>query len=138
MTHGHPDDYPDRSRDPNRRAFGRPTPRIDALINNTFNLTSSGRHILNTTPNVGSQITASHRQARSAMFRLLGSLPTVAHLPDDELGNNTREAYADSLSSITDMYESSSDIINASVASRHEIRADAKKMAEEKPEWPDE
>lgn len=136
MPHGHPDNYPDRSREPNRRAFGRPTPRIDALINNSLH--SSGNGLLSATPNAGSQITASHRQARSAMFGLLGSLPTVAHLPDDEKSNNTREAYADSLSRITDMHDNTSHIINVSVANRHKIRADAKKMAEEKFEWPDE
>ena len=138
MPHGHPDNYPDRSNEPNRRAFGRPTPRIDALINNSLNLSRFGSNILNTTPNAGSQITSTHRKARSAMFRLLGSLPTVAHLPDDERSNNIREDYADSLSRITGMYDSSSFIINSSVADRHKIRADAKKMAEEKFEWPDE
>lgn len=137
MTHGHPDDYPDRSNEPNRRAFGRPTPRIDALINNTLAL-GFGRGTLNIVPNAGSRVTAAHRKNRAEMLGMLDQLPAVAHMPNDEYSNELREDHAESLSKATDKFESTSTSINGALAKRHEIRADAKKMAEEKFEWPDE
>mgnify|MGYP006893435048 CR=1 FL=1 len=137
MTHGHPDNYPDRSRDPNRREFGRPTPRIDSLINNTLAL-GHGRGLLSIAPNAGSRITAGHRETRAEMLGMLDQLPEIAHMPNDERSNDIREEYADNLSDITDNFDSSSTIINGALAKRHEIRADAKRMAEEKFEWPDE
>ena len=137
MTHGHPDDYPDRSRDPNRRAFGRPTPRIDALINNTLAL-GPGRGTLNIISDAGSRVTAAHRKNRAEMLGMWDLLPSVAHMPNDEYSNELRETYAESLSKATDRFEGTSTSINGSLAKRHEIRADIKKMSEEKFEWPDE
>ena len=137
MPHGHPDNYPDRSNEPNRRAFGRPTPRIDALINNTLAL-GAGRGTLDIVANAGSRITAQHRKNRSEMLGMGDLLPAVANMPNDEYSNELRETYANSLSKATDRFDSSSTSINGALAKRHEIRADAKKMAEEKFEWPDE
>ena len=137
MPHGHPDNYPDRSNEPNRRAFGRPTPRIDALINNTLAL-GAGRGTLNIVANAGSRITAMHRKNRAEMLGMGDLLPAVANMPNDEYSNELRETYANSLSKATDRFDSSSTSINGALAKRHEIRADAKKMAEEKFEWPDE
>jgi hypothetical protein len=137
MPHGHPDNYPDRSNEPNRRAFGRPTPRIDALINNTLAL-GPGRGTLNIISNAGSRVTAAHRKNRAEMLGMGDLLPAVANMPNDEYSNELRETYAESLSKATDRFEGTSTSINGALAKRHEIRADAKKMAEEKFEWPDE
>jgi len=138
MPHGHPDNYPDRSNEPNRRAFGRPTPRIDALINNSLTYNRFGRRIINDNSNIGSRITAMHRKNRSEMLGMGDLLPAVATMPNDEYSNELRETYAESLSKATDKFDMSSSIINRSFANRHEIRADIKKMSEEKFEWPDE
>jgi hypothetical protein len=65
-------------------------------------------------------------------------LPAVANMPNDEYSNELRETYAESLSKATDRFEGTSTSIKGALAKRHEIRADAKNMAEEKFEWPDE
>jgi len=130
MTHGHPDNFPDRSRDPNRRAFGRPTPRLNALINSTL-----GTHELTTSnvDNPGPRLVDAHRKARAGLFELQDMLPMVREAPE-----YVQKHFNDTSSGVQTMYDQTSAMINASIANRGPIRRDLKKMAEEKFEWPDE
>jgi hypothetical protein len=123
MTHGHPDNFPDRSRDPNRRTFGRPTPRLNALINNTIGVPSID--------NPGPAVVNAHRKARAALFELQDMLPMVREQSED-----IQQHYADTESGVLDMHDKTSAMINASVANRGPIRRDLKKMENEKFEWP--
>ena len=124
MPHGHPDNFPDRGEHPNRRAFGRPTPRLNALINNTIE-----------TPydNPGPAVVSMHRKSRAGLFKLMDSLPIALEMPKE-----TQSEYFDTVSGLRDMHDTTSGIINMSVANRGAIRRDLKNMENEKFEWPDE
>lgn len=125
MPHGHPDNFPDRGGHPNRRSFGRPTPRLNALINNTVSVDNMD--------NPGPAVTTAHRKARAGLFELQDMLPIMREQPE-----GSQQRYADVVSGLLDMHGTTSAIINTSVANRGAIRRDLKDMANEKFEWPDE
>lgn len=125
MPHGHPDNFPDRGGHPNRRAFGRPTPRLNALINNTIEDSI--------VDNPGPAVVNAHRKARAALFELQDMIPVVREQSED-----IQLRHADIASGLLDMHRTTSGVINASVANRGAIRRDLKDMENEKFEWPDE
>ena len=122
MPHGHPDNFPDRGGHPNRRAFGRPTPRLNALINNT---------IESNVDNPGPAVVDEHRRSRAGLFELQDMLPVR------EQSEYFKKLYDDTTSGFLAIHKKTSAMINAAVANRGPIRRDLKNMANEKFEWPD-
>jgi hypothetical protein len=123
MPHGHPDNFPDRGGDPNRRAFGRPTPRLNALINNT---------IQSNVDNPGPAVVDEHRRSRAGLFELQDMLPVFREQSED-----VKKLHADTTSGFLAIHKKTSAMINAAVANRGSIRRDLKNMENEKFEWPD-
>jgi hypothetical protein len=119
MPHGHPDNFPDRGGHPNRRAFGRPTPRLNALINNTLGTPSN-------VDNPGPALVAHHRKARAGLLELQDMLPMVREAPE-----YIQKQFNDASSGVQAMYDQTSAMINASIANRGPIRRDLKNMANE-------
>lgn len=113
MTHGHPDDYPDRSGDPNRR----PTPRLNRLINATFGTTA------NLPDNPGPRVVATHRSAREVGSA--AALHTVH--PDPKVASAALDLSRKSMKT----FMTTSEMINKSVANRGNIRRDLAQMANE-------
>jgi GTPase SAR1 family protein len=125
MPHGHPDNFPDRGGHPNRRAFGRPTPRLNALINNTIEVPN--------VDNPGPAVVDAHRRSRAGLFELQDMLPMILEQPED-----AQKHFYNTSSGILEMYDNTSNIINTAVANRGAVRRDLKNMENEKFEWPDE
>ena len=113
MTHGHPDDYPDRGSEPSRR----PTPRLNRLINATFGTTA------NLPDNPGPQVVATHRRAREVVSE--AALLTVH--PDPRVAQAALDISRKSMHT----FISTSDMINKSVANRGNVRRDLANMANE-------